>query len=93
MTPEPVPEVKCRACGCSASDPCPGGCGWVELGKETGLCSVCAEMREMLFLYLIECRQVTGASLTMLTDEAADMVRAEAAVIVEPPANVIVLAR
>jgi hypothetical protein len=50
-------------------------------------------MRAMLFLYLIECRQVTGASLTMLTDEAADMVRAEAAVIVESPANVIVLAR
>ena len=38
--PEPAKtEQKCRVCGCTDNQACPGGCAWVE----TDLCSACAD--------------------------------------------------
>jgi hypothetical protein len=36
----PPPEPRCRRCGCSESEPCEGGCWWVE-GEVPPVCSRC----------------------------------------------------
>jgi hypothetical protein len=81
MTPEPAAEVACRACHCTRADPCPGGCFWVE----RTLCSQCAMMREAMVGYLTGCREVTGASMTLLMDEAADILREYAVEVADAP--------
>jgi hypothetical protein len=35
--------VRCRVCGCTDEQACPGGCHWVEDPEGGDLCSVCAE--------------------------------------------------
>ena len=36
---ETHPDLKCRVCGCTEHQACPGGCYWVE----DDLCSACAD--------------------------------------------------
>lgn len=57
--------MKCRMCGCTHFDPCPGGCDWAE----RGLCSVCAAMRASIADYVEICRRVSKASLGRMLDE------------------------
>lgn len=37
---KPIPGI-CRVCGCTADNPCPGGCAWTD--KTRTLCTACAE--------------------------------------------------
>lgn len=39
-----MPIIVCIGCGCTDSDPCPGGCSWIAGDEDlgAGLCSQCA---------------------------------------------------
>ena len=39
-------EATCIRCGCTASDPCPGGCSWiwVDYEKGEGVCTSCSPL-------------------------------------------------
>jgi hypothetical protein len=39
-------EVTCIRCGCTDSDPCPGGCSWVWVDRVTGegVCTSCSPL-------------------------------------------------
>lgn len=56
---------RCRICGCTWDRACPGGCGWAE----DGLCTVCAEFRDVLRQYAECVRRISAASLGRLLRE------------------------
>lgn len=62
-------EPRCRVCGCTFLRGCPGGCDWA--AGQGDLCTVCAEFRESLQIYIEACCRVTGSSLIRLLREAA----------------------
>lgn len=39
-------EATCERCGCTDSNPCPGGCTWVWVDYKTGqgVCSSCTDL-------------------------------------------------
>jgi hypothetical protein len=51
--------VRCRVCGCTEIDACPGGCGWVEFD----LCSTCNEAKEALLEWQERARRANWTAL------------------------------
>jgi hypothetical protein len=42
----PLKPGRCRWCGCTYHDPCPGGCGWADRAQT--LCTECAGFDRLL---------------------------------------------
>jgi hypothetical protein len=53
--------MKCRVCGCSEFDPCPGGCAWAPGGGD--ICTVCFAAAEAIREWMEETRRVNWAAL------------------------------
>jgi hypothetical protein len=51
--------VRCRVCGCTQIDGCPGGCDWIE----ADLCSVCDEAVTALAKWFLAARRPNFAGL------------------------------
>jgi hypothetical protein len=63
--PERLKPRKCRICGCTQSDACPGGCTW----HDADLCMVCAKLRKALRDFCRDARRSTLAGVTRLFKE------------------------
>lgn len=53
--------MKCRICGCSQYDACPGGCGWAPAAGN--LCTVCAKAVHALLDWVEGCRKANWSAL------------------------------
>lgn len=65
-----MPKPRCRICGCTQDDGCPGGCGWSKPGTDPRpICTICAAFREDLIDYCENALDVTPRSLARLLTE------------------------
>lgn len=62
--------TRCRVCGCTQADGCPGGCEWVD----DDLCSVCSDAADALAAWIYGTRR---ANKTGLWREAIDKLERE----------------
>ena len=53
--------VRCRVCGCTEIDACPGGCGWVP--GEENLCTTCGEAARAILIWRGSARRANIAAL------------------------------
>lgn len=60
--------MKCRFCGCTQFDGCPGGCGWAR----PLVCTICQSFIDQLADFLEASRRVTKASLARMFEEATE---------------------
>jgi hypothetical protein len=51
--------VRCRVCGCTEIDACPGGCGWAD----GNLCTVCDAAAQALVGWMYDSRRSNRAAL------------------------------
>lgn len=54
-------EYRCRVCGCTQMDGCPGGCGWAP--GQGNLCTICAAAIEALRQWRENARRANVAAL------------------------------
>jgi hypothetical protein len=53
--------LRCRVCGCTEVDACPGGCGWVS--SEEDLCTTCGDAVRALLVWIASTRRGNVAGL------------------------------
>jgi hypothetical protein len=63
--------MKCRICGCTDEDKCPGSCTRINDKLPGEICSVCYGFKMMMAGYIERARRVSAESLARLLQEIA----------------------
>ena len=72
-----MPEHACVRCGCTQEKACAGGCAWVEVTKDGGLCSACvpsvASILRIADEAVVNARKMTELAETLKDARGAEM--------------------